>query len=109
MFYEVTTPSGSSIVQADSSRQAKVMLCRKMRIRPSDYLRGVSSMQARKLNIEFPDTVYRPLYDEESLQRFVGRDVVIYDEHHGISTRIKAATVETIRYFLDEYSAVIAL
>lgn len=108
MYYEVTTPSGSSsIIQADNGRQAKAIMCEQRRIQQSDPWNGVSSMQARKLDIDFPETVY--MFDETSLAELEGKDVLIFDEHHGTAVRIHAASVESIRYFLDEYSSIITL
>ena len=110
MFYEVTTPSGNiSIVQADNSRKAKVSVCKDQGFKPSDWWTGVSSMQARKLQVDYPETVYRPQGSDEKLQPFAGKDVILYDEHHGTSVRIRKATVDSIRYFLDEYTSIIVL
>ncbi len=106
MYYEVTTPSGSSsIIQADTNRQAKGILCKQRGIRPSDPWFGVRSMEAQKLRVDFPETVY----NRDNTSKFERKDVLIFDEHHGTAVRIKQATVESIQYFLDEYSTLIFL
>ncbi len=108
MLYEVTTPSGSSsIIEADNGRQAKAKLCKQRRILQSDLRTGTSSMTARKLHIDFPESVHR--LDETSMAELEGKDILIFDSHHGTAVRIRAASVESIQYFLDEYSTVIIL
>lgn len=110
MFYETTTSSGlNCIIQADSSRQAKVKACKEHGFKPSDKWTGACSMHAHKLAVDYPETVFYPSFTEEALQPFVDKDVILYDEHHGTSVRIRKATVESIQYFLDEYSTVILL
>lgn len=110
MLYEVTTPSGNtSIVQADSSREAKVKVCKDQGFKHSDFWTGDRAMKAHKLDLDYPETVCYPTFAEESLQPFVGKDVILYDEHHGTSVRIREATVESIKYFLDGYITVIVL
>ena len=110
MFYEVTTLAGNiSIVQADNSRKAKVSVCKDQGFKHSDSWTGVSSMQARKLQVDYPETIYRPLGNNIFLEQLAGKDVILYDEHHGTATRIRKATVELIRYFLDEYTSIIVL
>ena len=110
MLYEVSTPSGyTAIIDAGSSREAKIKVCKQMRIKTSDPWAGASAMQACKINVDYPEVVYRPLRDEEILSQFEGKDVVIYDEHHGIATRIRKATAVSIGYYVDSYSTIIVL
>lgn len=108
MFYDVTTLSGSSsIIEADNSREAKAKLCKQRRIMQSDPLIGTRSITARKLDIDFPESIHR--FDETSMAEIEGKDVLIFDSHHRTAVRVRAASVESIRYFLDEYSTVIIL
>ena len=110
MFYEVTTLAGNiSIVQADSSREAKVKVCKDQGFKPSDRWSGISSMHARKLDVDYPETVCYPSFTDESLQSFAGKDVILFDEHHGTAIRIRKSTIEKIRYFLNEYTSIIDL
>ncbi len=80
---------------------------------PSSYLeRGFCEMaekMAHKANVEYPDTHYRPGHGESLLRELEGKDVIIYDEHHGTSVRIRKATAAAIEYFVDVYSTIIVL
>lgn len=110
MLYEVSTPAGAnSIIDADNSRDAKIKTCKYLRIKPSDFWSGVSSMKARMVEVDFPETIYQPGHDEEKLQQLEGKDVLIYDEHHGTSIRIRKATAAAIEYYLDGYSTIIVI
>jgi len=59
--------------------------------------------------VAYPEVNYRTSNDEEALQQYAGKDVVIYDEHHGTAIRIKKATVASLQYYLDSYSTIIAI
>lgn len=110
MLYEVTTPSDSSIViQANNSKEAKVKTCKHFGFKQSDYWTGVTSMKAHKVNVDCLDVVYRPMSDDEILKKLTGNDVILYDEHHGTATRLRKATLESIKYFMDEYTTIIIL
>lgn len=47
--------------------------------------------------------------DDEILDKFAGKDVILYDEHHGTATRIQKASLESIKYFMDEYTTIVIL
>lgn len=110
MLYEVTIHSGTSfIISSTNSKKAKTEVCKKIRCKPSDYWNGISSMHAQKVKVDYPKAFYQSLIGDETLECFVGKDVILYDEHHGAATRIRKATVESIRYFMDEYTSIIIL
>jgi hypothetical protein len=110
MLYEVITPSGASYIDADNSRQAKAKTCKALHIKPSDYWNGTSSMKAQKFNVGYPEVFYRPLTDDKTLQPFIGKNVLLYDEHHETAALlIRKATIEQIRHFMDEYTSIIVL
>jgi hypothetical protein len=101
LYYEVTRPSGdSSIIQADSCKEAKAKVCKDWNI-----LHG--SITVQKLNVDFPECVHR--FDDEGLSGLKEKSVMIFDSHHGSAVRIHAASLESILYFLDEYSTVVVL
>lgn len=101
MYYEVTRPNGRiNITQADSIREAKAKTCK-------DWGVQSGSITIQKMSVDFPECVHR--FDDESLAGLKGKSVMIFDEHHGTAVRIHAASVESIRHFLDEYSTVIVL
>lgn len=69
-------------------------------------------MQARKIDIDYPEVIHQSRYDyddEKQLQKYLGKDVIIYDEHHGLAVRMRKATVASIAAFMDEYSVIIVL
>ncbi len=107
MLYEVSTGEVSSIIDADNARDAKKEFAKRRRVtRPSGYY--LRSLQASKVNVDYPDTYYQG-YNESLFQELEGKDVIIYDEHHGTSARIRKATAAAIEYFVDEYSTIIVL
>lgn len=60
MLYEVTTISDNTfIIPAGSGKEAKVKVCRDQGFRPSDRWTGISSMKARKIQVDYPETIYR--------------------------------------------------
>jgi hypothetical protein len=107
MYHEVNTPSGSnSIILADSSKEAKKEYVRlRGATRPSGYY--FRFLQARKFAIDFPETTYRP--HAADTDQMIGKDIILYDEHHGSSIRIRQDTAVPIRHFLDEYTTIIVL
>lgn len=107
MLYEVSTGAISSIVTAGNSREAKKEFAKQRRgTRPSGYY--LSSLQASKIDVDYPDTHYQGC-NEELFQQLEGKDVLIYDEHHGTSVRLRKATAAAIEHFVDEYSTIIVL
>ena len=60
-------------------------------------------------DVEFPETHYLPGYDEELFKQLEGKDIVIYDEHHGCGYRIRKATFELLERYSDCYSTIIVL
>ena len=62
-----------------------------------------------KVKKECLDVNYHPLRDTTLLQRYDGKDVVIYDEHHGTAIRVRAVTVPFMEHYLGEYSTIIVL
>ncbi len=103
-YYEVTASSGTShIIYADNAREAKQNV-QKRQYYPSTY-----RMTATRIDISNLEVLYRPLNDEEVLEQYIGKDVVIYDEHHGTAIRIKRATLAAIQHFIDGYSTIIIL
>ncbi len=110
MLYEVITASGSSIItEASSSREAKSNICKKLQIRPSDYWHGVPSMKAHRVYVDYPEAHYRALNCPEVLEQFSGKDIILYDEHHGTAARIRKATPGVISYYMNEYTTIIEL
>lgn len=104
MLYEVTTTSGRCYIQdAGNNHEAKVKACKE------HHVTGIGFMKAQKVNVDYPEVFYRPLMDDETLEPMIGKDVVLYDEHHGTATRIRKATAEQIRYFMGEYTSIIVL
>lgn len=110
MLFEVTTYSnGNCVIKANSNRAAKINVCKSIGVKPFDSWCGISSMHARKVDVEFLEILYRPDYDEKLFRKYEGKDIVIYDEHHGIAVRIRKATAAAIGYYWDEYSTIIIL
>lgn len=62
-----------------------------------------------KIKAEYPEVIYRPGHNEEAYQQCVGKDIIIYDEHHGTATRIRKATAAAIDHYMDGYSTIIIL
>ena len=107
MLYEVSTGLISSIIPAGDSREAKKEFAKQRRVtRPSVYY--LRFLQASKVNVDYPETYYRG-YNEALLRELEGKDVIIYDEHHGTSVRIRKATAAAVEHFTDEYSTIIVL
>lgn len=52
---------------------------------------------------------YCPGHDEKLFRKLKGKDIIIYDEHHGTSVRIRKATTAAIDHYVDEYSTIIVL
>ena len=103
-YYEVVTRYGASyLTNADNAKMAKEEI-KKRQMYPSTF-----GMKANKINISHPEAIDRPLNDEDVLEAYVGKDIVIYDEHHGTATRIKKATLGVIQHFIDEYTTIIIL
>lgn len=45
----------------------------------------------------------------ESLSNYVGKNVVMYDEHHGSAILLKNASLKRLQEIYDEYTVVITL
>lgn len=97
------------MIDADSSKEAKTKRCRQLHRKQSDPWTGASPMTARKVTVDYPDAHYRPGYNEDLFEQLEGKDIIIYDEFHGVSTRIRKATSTAIGHFVDEYSTIIVL
>ncbi len=67
------------------------------------------SINFENIKKEYLDVNHHPLRDEELLQRYSGKDVVIYDERRGNAIRVRAVTVLFLVYYMDEYSTIIVL
>jgi len=108
--YEVTTSTGSNtIINATDSQDAKKKVCKQLGFNPMDPWAGTSSMKAHRINVDYLEVNYRPSDVEEVLQQYKGKDVVIYDDHHGTAIRIKKAAVATLQHYIDDYSSIIVL
>ena len=101
MLFQICTAAGNLIVEASCSHEAKLKAKERFRS-------GIQYMKAATVEVEYPETIYRPL-NEEKLQELEGKDIIVYDEHHGSSVRIRKATAAVLDYFIDEYSVIIIL
>ena len=69
---------------------------------------GRSGIEISK-QVEHLEVHYCPGHDMKLFRKLRGKEVLVYDSHHGCAVRIRKATVTIIDHYVDSYSTIIVL
>ena len=110
MLYEVCAyKENDVIVEANSCREAKSKVCRMRGYKQSDYYHGFDVMGAIRLKVSNTEIMNTKAFSRADVERYLDKDVLIFDQHSGIATKIMRATKASIEHFMNESSIIFIL